>query len=157
MLFWYFLFCIGRLPLLTFVLYCLRIGLSLSVYFQGLDYGGMTPVRYVRLKHKISGLCVSGRWLVVTDGWSNTTRLYSLPDLTLHHQVTVEWCRQWREGLCSCQEIHHCIGDHRLWYYDSNQEHNSGGTGSVATTCRCRPPARPAVCGTVAAGQTVAC
>ncbi len=93
MLFWYFLFSLGRLPLLTSVLYCFRIWLSLSVYFQGVDYGGLTPVRYMRLKHNVSGLCVSGAWLVITEYRTNTTRLYSLPDLTLHHQVTVEWCK----------------------------------------------------------------
>ncbi len=63
------------------------------MHFQDVDYGGVTPVRYTRLNHSISGLCVSGPWLVVTDYWRNTTRLYSLPDLTLHHQVTVELCR----------------------------------------------------------------
>ncbi len=58
-----------------------------------MDYKGLTPVRYTKLNHSgVRGLCVSGSWLVVTYGWANTTRLFSLPDLTLHHQVTVERC-----------------------------------------------------------------
>ncbi len=59
--------------------------------FQNVDYSRLQPVRYARLKHNITGLCVSGRWLVVTD-WVNTS-LYSLPDLALRHKVRVEACR----------------------------------------------------------------
>ena len=73
------------------ILYCLSFCLSLAVCFQNVDYSRLQPVRYARLKHNITGLCVSGPWLVVTD-WVNTS-LYSLPDLALHHQVTVKACR----------------------------------------------------------------
>ncbi len=58
--------------------------------FQDVDYAKIKPVRYGKLNHAIDGLCVSGSWLVVAD-WVNTS-LYSLPDLALHHQVTVERC-----------------------------------------------------------------
>ncbi len=62
--------------------------------FQDVDYAVIKPVRYAKLNHSIYGLCLSGSWLVVADWGANTTRLYSLPDLALHHQVTVERCRQ---------------------------------------------------------------
>ncbi len=58
--------------------------------FQDIDYPRLKPVRYTKLNGHISGLCVTGSWLVVTD-WVNTS-LYSLPDLALHHQVTVKRC-----------------------------------------------------------------
>ncbi len=58
---------------------------------QDIDYTGLRPVRYQRLGHAISGLCVSGPWLIVTD-LANVS-LYSLPDLQLHHQVRVYGCR----------------------------------------------------------------
>ncbi len=62
--------------------------------FQDVDYAMKKPVRYTKLTHSIYGLCVSGSWLVVADKSANTTSLYSLPDLALHHQVTVEYCMQ---------------------------------------------------------------
>ncbi len=67
--------------------------LFVTIYmcFQNVDYSRLQPVRYARLKHNITGLCVSGRWLVVTD--EVNTSLHSLPDLALHHQVRVEACR----------------------------------------------------------------
>ncbi len=66
--------------------------MSLSVCFQDDDYARLQPLRYAKLNHTINGLCVRGPWLVVADATTNTTSLYSLPDLALHHQVTVEWC-----------------------------------------------------------------
>ena len=55
-----------------------------------IDYARLRPVRYRRLPHKISGLCVSGRWLIVTD-YSNAS-LYSLPEMQLHDQLHLDYC-----------------------------------------------------------------
>ncbi len=35
--------------------------------FQDVDHAKIKPVRYAKLNHSISGLCVSGSSLVVTD------------------------------------------------------------------------------------------
>ncbi len=53
-----------------------------------IDYARLRPVRYRRLGHKITGLCVSGSWLIVTD--DKNTSLYSLPEMKLHHQLHLE-------------------------------------------------------------------
>ena len=73
----------------VFGLYGLTV--SLCVCLQDIDYARLRPVRYQRLGRKISGLCVSGSWLIVTDD-RITTSLYSLPDMQLHDQLHIESC-----------------------------------------------------------------
>ncbi len=58
--------------------------------FQDVVYARLGPVRYMDLNHRITGLCVSSSWLVVTDG--GTVRLYSLPGVELHDQLTALGC-----------------------------------------------------------------
>ncbi len=64
----------------------------LYVCFQDIDYTGLRPVRFQRLGHHITGLCVSGPWLVVTDWDAHNISLYSLPDLHLRQQARLLGC-----------------------------------------------------------------
>ncbi len=69
-----------------------------TVYFQDIDFSALSPVRYTRLGHKISGLCVSEPWVLVADYWNNTVYLHILPDLRLHDQLYVGAARVPRAG-----------------------------------------------------------